>query len=203
MPTLYVIRHAQSEANALNVLAGQKDYPLTAQGHDDARHIAERFCERYQPDRIICSPLLRTRQTAQPFADLLHQQVEFDPRIMEQNMGRFSSMSYAEAEADPSYQADRSARWNWIPADGGESYEMVATRIRAFLSDLLQVQGEILVVTHSVAMRLLRANIEHTLPLYPSITAANGEIWKIELNSLDRPNPIEPLDFGYMHHHRS
>ena len=203
MPTLYVIRHAQSEANALNVLAGQKDYPLTAQGHDDARHIAERFCERYQPDRIICSPLLRTRQTAQPFADLLHQQVEFDPRIMEQNMGRFSSMSYAEAEADPSYQADRSARWNWIPAGGGESYEMVATRIRAFLTDLLQVQGEILVVTHSVAMRLLRANIEHTLPLYPSITAANGEIWKIELNSLDRPNPIEPLDFGYMHHHRS
>lgn len=203
MPTLYVIRHAQSEANALNVLAGQKDYPLTAQGHDDARHIAERFCERYQPDRIICSPLLRTRQTAQPFADLLHQQVEFDPRIMEQNMGRFSSMSYAEAEADPSYQADRSARWNWIPAGGGESYEMVATRIRAFLSDLLQEQGEVLVVTHSVAMRLLRANIEHTLPLYPSITAANGEIWKIELNSLDRPNPIEPLDFGYMHHHRS
>ena len=203
MPTLYVIRHAQSEANALNVLAGQKDYPLTAQGHDDARHIAERFCERYQPDRIICSPLLRTRQTAQPFADLLHQQVEFDPRIMEQNMGRFSSMSYAEAEADPSYHADRSARWNWIPAGGGESYEMVATRIRAFLTDLLQVQGEILVVTHSVAMRLLRANIEHTLPLYPSITAANGEIWKIELNSLDRPNPIEPLDFGYMHHHRS
>ena len=52
-------------------------------------------------------------------------------------------------------------------------------------------------------MRLLRANIEHTLPQYPSITAANGEIWKVELDSLDRPNPIETLDFGYTHNHRS
>lgn len=203
MPTLYVVRHAQSEANALNLLAGQKDYPLTAQGHDDARHIAERFCERYQPNRIICSPLLRTRQTAQPFADLLHKEIEFDARIMEQNMGRFSGMTYVEAEADPDYQPDRSARWHWIPVGGGESYEMMAARTRAFLSDLLNIQGEFLVVTHSVAMRLLRANIEHTLPVYPSITAANGEIWRVELSSLAHPNPIEPLDFGYMHHHRS
>ena len=79
----------------------------------------------------------------------------------------------------------------------------MAARTRAFLTDLLGVQGEILVVTHSVAMRLLRANIEHTLPQYPSITAANGEIWKVELDSLDRPNPIETLDFGYTHNHRS
>ena len=203
MPTLYIVRHAQSEANALQILAGQKDYPLTEQGLADARHIAERFCAQYRPERIICSPLLRTRQTAQPFADLLKKEIEFDPRIMEQNMGRFSGMTYAEAEADPSYQSDRSARWHWTPAGGGESYEMMAARTRAFLTDLLGVQCEILVVTHSVAMRLLRANIEHTLPQYPSITAANGEIWKVELDSLDRPNPIETLDFGYTHNHRS
>ena len=203
MPTLYIVRHAQSQANAQNLLAGQDNFPLTEQGHEDALNIAQQFCAQYQPSRIISSPLLRASQTAQPFSEILNLDIEIDPRIIEQNMGKFSGMSYPEAEADPDYETDRSARWHWIPAGGGESYEMMAERTRAFLTDLLDVQGDILVVTHAVAMRLLRANIEHTLPKYPEITAANGEIWRVELNTLDRPNPIELLDFGCMRHHRA
>ena len=203
MPTLYIVRHAQSEANVLNLLAGQVDFPLSAQGQADAAQIAQQFCAQYQPERIICSPLLRAQQTAQPFAQLLNLPIETDARLIEQNMGKFSGMGYPEAEADPTYQQDRSARWHWVPAGGGESYEMMAQRTRAFLKDLLMAQGDILMVTHAVAMRLLRANIEHTLPRYPESTAANGEIWQVQLHTLEQPNPIELLDFGCMRHHRA
>lgn len=203
MPTLYLVRHAQSEANAQNLLAGQENFPLTEQGHEDALNIAQQFCAQYQPSRIISSPLLRASQTAQPFSEILNRDIEFDPRIIEQNMGKFSGMSYAEAEADPEYETDRSARWHWIPVGGGESYEMMAERTRAFLTDLLDASGDILVVTHAVTMRLLRANLEHTLPHYPEKIAANGEVWKIKLTSLDHANTIESLDFGAQRSHRA
>lgn len=203
MPTLYIVRHAQSQANALNLLAGQQNFPLTEQGQEDALAIAQQFCAQYQPSRIISSPLLRASQTAQPFSELLNLDIEIDPRIIEQNMGRFSGMSYPEAEADPDYETDRSARWHWIPAGDGESYEMMAERTRAFLTDLLDVQGDILVVTHAVTMRLLRANLEHTLPRYPEKIAANGEVWKVNFTSLDHVNVIESLDFGAQRQHRA
>ena len=40
MPTLYIVRHAQSQANAQNLLAGQENFPLTEQGQEDALAIA-------------------------------------------------------------------------------------------------------------------------------------------------------------------
>lgn len=203
MPTLYIIRHAQSEANVLNLLAGQQDYALSPQGHEDAAQIAAQFCAQHSIDRIICSPLLRARQTAQPFADLLNKDIELDARIMEQNMGRFSGMSYAQAEADAAYETDRLARWQWVPEGGGESYAMLAERTHDFLNDLLSAQGHILVVTHAVTMRLLRANIEHTLPLYPEKIAANGEIWQVPLCQLDQPNALKSLHFGTQREHRA
>ncbi len=203
MPTLYIVRHAQSQANAQNLLAGQDNFPLTEQGHEDALAIAQQFCAQHQPSRIISSPLLRASQTAQPFSELLNLDIEVDPRIIEQNMGKFSGMNYAEAEADPEYQTDRSARWHWIPAGGGESYEMMAERTRAFLTELLDATGEILVVTHAVTMRLLRANLENTLPLYPEKIAANGEVWKVEFTALNRAHVIESLDFGTQRQHRA
>ena len=41
--------------------------PLTAEGKDAARALGERLAQHH-PDAVVCSPLLRARETAEPIA---------------------------------------------------------------------------------------------------------------------------------------
>ena len=70
MKTIYFIRHAQSEANLKDILASRQDFPLTAKGRQEAVLIAAELKDIAQLDRIICSPLKRAQQTAQPIAEM-------------------------------------------------------------------------------------------------------------------------------------
>jgi broad specificity phosphatase PhoE len=202
MTTLYLMRHTESAANVRNILAGQQDFALSTDGKADAAKLAEEFSAGRQIDAIWCSPLLRAQQTAAPFVVACNAPLSLDKRLMEQNLGRFSGLSYAEAEADPAYCRDRLARWHWVPEGGGESYEMIATRVDAFLDELRKQYASrpdatLLIVTHAVTLRLFRACIERTLPDYPEKIAANGEIWRATLSTDGSPAQIETLSFAF------
>jgi broad specificity phosphatase PhoE len=125
----------------------------------------------------------------------------FDNRLMEQDLGRFSGLSYAEAEADPAYRADRKARWDWEPDGGGESYRQIAARVADWLDSFQAVcAGEgvehALVVTHAVTLRLFRACLEQTLPEYPEKIAGNGELWVAKLAADGGPVRIDSVSLG-------
>ncbi len=64
MPTVRMIRHAESVANAGEVTSDPALIPLTERGHEQARQFALTF--EQAPDLIVCSPFLRVRQTAAP-----------------------------------------------------------------------------------------------------------------------------------------
>ena len=186
MTTLFLIRHAESAANAGNVLAGRLNFPLSATGKLDAAALADEFSSIQSIDAIWCSPLLRAQQTAAPFVSACDAPLRLDERLQEQHLGRFSGMTYAEAESDAGYCRERSARWGWVPEGGGESYAMIAERVQSFLCDLRdQCEREhlerVLLVTHAVTMRLFRACLECTLPRYPEQIAGNGEVWRVSL----------------------
>ena len=202
MTTLYLIRHAESVANADNLLAGRIDYPLSATGKLDAAAIAEEFSATINVDLIWCSPLLRAQQTAAPFLTACNAPLRLDERLQEQHMGRFSGKSYAEVESDTSYCHDRTARWDWVPEGGGESYRMIAARVDSFLADLRsQCEREglhsVLIVTHAVTLRLFRACLEATLPRYPERIAGNGEVWSAELTSAGTPSTIQVIELNH------
>ncbi len=201
MPTLYLMRHAQSVANVHHILAGREDFPLTTVGKLDAMSIAQKFAKLHCPQRIICSPLLRARQTATPFTSELGLNIELDSRLTEQNLGRFSGMTYRQAEADISYEKERSKRWSWEPDCGGESYAQIADRVQLFLDEIATSTEDVLVITHAVTLRLFRACLEKTLPLYPEEIAANGEVWLTHLNQHRNSSVIRILDFGRCRKH--
>ncbi|MER5628632.1 histidine phosphatase family protein [Streptosporangium sp. NPDC002544] len=77
--TLVVLRHAKA-VNASGL--ADRERPLSADGEHDARRVGEALATRgLRPDLVICSPSVRTRQTANlalPGADLL-----FEPAIYE------------------------------------------------------------------------------------------------------------------------
>lgn len=185
MMTYYFLRHAESVANVAHSLAGQLDFPLSSAGKDDAQAQAEAFHILHPIQALWCSPLLRAQQTAAPFLVRCDVPLRLDVRLMEQHMGRFSGMNYAEAEADPGYCQDRTARWDWIPEGGGESYRQMADRVGSFLVDLENTAIQagwkaVLIVTHAVTLRLIRAVLEGTLPRYPETIAGNGELWVVQ-----------------------
>ena len=193
---LYFVRHAESTANARGVLASRLDFPLSQKGQGDARTVAERFQARgWTYDAIVSSPLLRAQQTARPFAEMAGLPVETHPDLIEQHLGAYSGMNYREAEADPQYEKDRTRRWQWEPRGGGESYSMIAGRVRRFFDwvDSRPSGQTLMVFTHAVAMRLIRGTLEQTLPAYPGRLAVNMEIWKVDYRGVDRPHVVESI----------
>lgn len=205
MKTLYVVRHAESEANDRNILASRMDYPLSAAGRRQARMVAEGLAAEHRPDLIATSPLTRARETADIFASVLDRLVEVREEITEVHLGRYSGMSYEEVEKADGYVHDREARWDWIPEGGGESYAMIAERVLPFFQWLDHRREErILVVSHAVTMRLIRAHLEGTLPKYPREIAKNGEVWMIAYNGLGSEHVVASLVYeNEMPEHRA
>ena len=197
MKTIYFIRHAQSEANLQDILASRQDFPLTEKGRADAEAIAAELKEIASLDRIVCSPLLRAQQTAEPIAKAFGLTVETDERITEQELGVFAGLTYAELDARDDYMHDRTQRWEWVPEGGGESYEMIAQRLEPFFQSLEIMEGDsILFVTHAVTMRMIKATLEETLPVYPREIAKNGEIWKINFTGFGDTHEVESIFLG-------
>lgn len=197
MKTIYFIRHTQSEANLKDILASRQDFPLTEEGRREAVVIASEFKGIAQLDRIFCSPLRRAQQTARPIAEAFGLDVEIDERLTEQELGVFSGMTYTQLENRTDYMHERSKRWNWIPAGGGESYEMIANRLEPLFQSLESLKGDsILLVTHAVTLRIVKAILEQTLPIYPCETAKNGEIWKVHFTGQGNIHEVESIFLG-------
>lgn len=197
MTTLYFMRHAQSEANLADILASQIDFPLTEQGHNDAKAIAEEFHQQHKINQLIVSPLSRAQQTAAPFAELFSLPINDESCVIEQALGKYAGKTYAELDHEPNYCHDRSLRWTWVPEDGGESYAMIAARLEPFFAALpVNSDAAILVVTHAVTMRMIKAILANTLPDYPHEIAHNGEVWQVEFKGVGQKHEIKSLFFG-------
>jgi broad specificity phosphatase PhoE len=197
MGYLYLIRHAQSEANSQRIMASRLPVPLTKAGKADADLIASQLSQSVTIQRIISSPLVRAKETAASFSRVFGIECEEDGRLSEQDLGIYSGMTYDQVKEEPLYEMTTQNRWNWIPQGGGESYEMIARRVQSFFASLdPESQDNILIVTHAVTFRLIRAVLENTLPSYPSGFPNNGEIWKVHYKGLGVEHSIESLLLG-------
>ncbi|MDA3940809.1 MAG: histidine phosphatase family protein [Spirochaetia bacterium] len=198
MPTLFFMRHAESTANKSRTLASQTDVSLTPEGMQDAFDIAREFLKDIDLDGIYVSPQLRACQTANPFEKMLGLKAEIDKTLSEQHFGRFTGMSYDDVKKDHAYEKDVTKRWNWVPEGGGESYKILASRIRPFFDKFNNStdNSNYLIVTHAVTLRIIKGLLEDTLPLYPEKIANNGEIWKVGFKALGQKHFVESLFYG-------
>lgn len=191
---VYFIRHAESTANVSNILASQSEFSLTDEGKCQAQEIAKKFLSEIYITDIISSPLNRALETAAYFQKISKVNLLVNYDLMEQNLGIYAGKTYEEIDSEPNYMHDRAKRWNWVPAGGGESYQMMSRRVMEFFDYLksnFHDRRTPLIVSHAVTMRLIRAILEDTLPNYPIETAKNGEIWKIDFKYVGYNHKIE------------
>ena len=106
MLTLVLTRHGLTSRSRPEQHLGQKiDVPLSEGGRAQAAALAARL-EPVDFERIISSPLLRARQTAEIVAG--GREVEIEPRLAEMDYGRWEGLTYEQInETD----AEERRRW--------------------------------------------------------------------------------------------
>jgi broad specificity phosphatase PhoE len=155
---LLLIRHGETVWNHEHRFTTRTDVPLSDDGMEQARTAAQTL-SAIAIDRIYCSPLQRTRATAEAIADLQHPrpQITPDQRLVEVDAGPFEGMTEQELESGP--LAAEFARWHTDGSpqfpDGSEPFEAALARAAAFLDEHDGEPGTTLVVTHGSLARLI------------------------------------------------
>ena len=133
---------------------------------------AKRFVEDHKVDKYIVSPYLRAIRTAEYLGI---REYEIDERIREVDMGIITGLSEKEAlEKHPDIMKKFfQDRVNFrIPQ--GESMFDVYKRVSNFLNDLSDEEGEIIVVSHYVAMVSAASWTVDNINLSESFSVKNG-----------------------------
>ena len=148
---LYVVRHGETEWNALNKVLGRTDIPLNSNGIDQARELA-RSLKGLQADEFLSSPLSRARQTAGIISEETGIAYRIDNRLIEQDFGSFEGINRLAGE----YQEAKREYFTRYP--GGESYFDMAARVFSLIKEL---EGKnALLVTHGGVCRIIRSYFE-------------------------------------------
>src|SRR5688500_7082109 len=154
--TWYLVRHGETEWNAISRMQGQLDSRLTPRGREHAESTA-RLLARLGVDRLFASPLGRVRETLAVLADASLPLPTFDDRLKEWSGGDWSGELYADiATRWPSdFEAWVADRYHYRPPGGGNVID-VGDRARAFLAEVLPAAGErIALVGHGFMNRAL------------------------------------------------
>ncbi|HEY3367646.1 MAG TPA: histidine phosphatase family protein [Symbiobacteriaceae bacterium] len=99
MIRLVLCRHGQSEADLEpRRIEGNADFPLTPLGHRQGDLLARAIAARYQVDRVITSPLVRARETAEKIAAVTGLPLTVEPRLAERSNGLLAGLTSDEAD---------------------------------------------------------------------------------------------------------
>ncbi|HEY4264666.1 MAG TPA: histidine phosphatase family protein [Micropepsaceae bacterium] len=159
--TLYVIRHGECEHNALGVVAGQNDSPLTEKGRGHARAngvLLKSLAGDLSQFDFFASSLHRTCATMEIVrenAGLPRTGYVADRRLMEIDCGdntwrRWSDIT-TDAQKNPVWHR---ARWDY-QHPGGESFHDLYRRVSEFLQTL---KRDSIIVTHAGPVRAIRGH---------------------------------------------
>ncbi len=159
--TLYFIRHGETDWNVEGRLQGQKDIPLNDRGRFQAEEAGIRLRSlvlRYDDLDYVASPMGRTRETMERLRRTVGLHPTFyrlDDRLIELTFGTWEGLTWKEVRArEPQAAAARERdKWGYVPP-GGESYAMLAERIRPILADLTR---DTVVVAHGGVARAFLA----------------------------------------------
>jgi broad specificity phosphatase PhoE len=144
---IVLVRHGRTEVNAGGRLLGRLDPPLDELGVRQAAAVADTLADLHDP-RIVTSPLVRTRQTAEAIRSGLGvDAVDVDDRWIELDYGDWDGMPLADLPASTwrAWRADLGLR-----PPGGETLTELGARVRAAAGDVVAeaADRDIVVVSH-------------------------------------------------------
>lgn len=185
-PTLYYIRHGETDWNVEGRLQGRHDVPLNLRGRAQGRHCGEVLRDLFEHDKrdpasldYVSSPLGRARITMELVRGALALDAHgytVDQRLAEISFGQWEGFTISQLHTrDPQRIAQREHdKWHFMPP-GGESYEKVSARMRDWYESLTR---DTVVTAHGGTARGLIAYLGIAKPAAaPLLDIAQGVVY--------------------------
>jgi broad specificity phosphatase PhoE len=148
--SIIIVRHGRTEFNAAGRLQGRTDNPLDEVGLAQAEAVATYLAPELLSDTlIVCSPLLRARQTATAIAEGVGASLEIDERWIELDYGAYEGLRQSEVPSNVwrEWRSDSN-----FAAPQGESLNQVQQRVADACAELAQrLDGRTAVVVSHVS----------------------------------------------------
>ncbi len=158
---VFLVRHGATTLTAEDRFAGATDIPLSEEGRQQVRRLAERLSGE-QITGIFASPLGRTMETASILARPHGLPVQPVDGLREISHGRWEQMTRQEVEHQFPEEAEEWGRdpYTFAPV-GGESGLAVTARALPALMEIIRSQlgHRLLVVSHKATIRLLLSSL--------------------------------------------
>ncbi|MDE2444547.1 MAG: histidine phosphatase family protein [Alphaproteobacteria bacterium] len=157
LPTIYFVRHGETDWNKQGLIQGSVETELNATGLQQVQDVATAIAahrDEIAGCKLVCSPQLRAKQTMGFITAALGvsmASVTTEPRVRELGFGIWEGKPFWELKDSPLYPADAEGRYYWRP-EGGESYQDGVARVDDWLSTVTQTT---LVVAHGAVGRCL------------------------------------------------
>jgi alpha-ribazole phosphatase len=165
--SVYLLRHAQTQANLQHRYQSWSDTPLTAYGERQAQSLAARL-KRLPFQQIVLSPSQRC-QVTYSFLEQHFPKAELtiDPAWAEVHHGRWEGLTYQELQER--YPEELQARFGagvHGKAEGGESLYEANQRVQQAWRALLErcADQRVLVVSHATPIQLVLCSVFNLLP---------------------------------------
>lgn len=194
-PTIYYIRHGETDWNVAGRLQGRRDIALNARGRAQAVRCGDILRDLFARDGrdpgsldFASSPLKRAAETMQLVRNALGLAPDGyarDPRLAEIAFGDWEGFTIAQLhERDPVRIAQREHdKWHFLPPNG-ESYEMVAARMRDWYASLAR---DTVVTAHGGTARGLIADLGIAKPAAaPLLDIEQGMVYVFQGEKLTR-----------------
>jgi broad specificity phosphatase PhoE len=195
VPTIYYIRHGETEWNAEGKLQGTRDIPLNDLGRKQAAKagaILDRLFERDGRSgaslEFVASPLCRARSTMELVRGALRLPPEgyaLDDRLREIGYGDWEGSTLAQMQTlDPELFARRQAeKWTLSPP-GGESYVAVQARMSDWYN---QLRADTVAVAHGGTARALMVALGVETPASAAdLTIEQGAVYVFREGGLSK-----------------
>lgn len=157
LPVVAFVRHGVTAANKEGRIQGRTCSGLDDEGREQARRLGAWYGHG---DRVVTSPLLRARETADFLVD--GRPPEIDPAMTEMAFGAWEGRTFAELRA----AGDELARKIYLDGEDlarggtGETFADLVSRVDGFLAGLEPAAGErTIVVSHGAAIRAVVAAV--------------------------------------------
>ena len=178
MSKLYFVRHGESEWNVADKICGRTDIPLTKRGHEQAVETGKKIvADGIKADEILYSPLLRAADTAKHISEMTGIPAHMEPRLIEQNFGKYESTARNGEEF-------QKAKQQFITRyDGGESMLHLAQRIYNLLDEIKEESDHktYILVAHNGISRVIQSYFyEMTNEEYATFGVKNCEVRRFD-----------------------
>lgn len=162
---LWLVRHGETEWSLAGRHTGSTDIPLTDKGREIAAALRPRL-EGVEFARVLVSPLLRARETAELAG--LGGRGEIDADLHEWRYGQDEGRTSAEIRADrPGWTV-----WKDGPL-GGETHDEVAARADRLVAKVRSLEGRVAAFAHGHISRVLAAR-------WIGQPAADGALYRLD-----------------------